>query len=423
MDDKVNNLSYLNNPIPRLTIHVFAISEPFLQAVESASRDRRMYKTTTHLHKGGVEAATAYYQERSTPDLLIIESNDTANLLIKQLIELAKITEVQTKVMIATSINDVALYREINRCQVADCITLPATALEIIDTIAGTYRTHTPRGQMISFLSTKGGAGSSILASNTAWYLSENTDENVLLVDYDLYLGTAAYNFNILPEKNLGDLLEMQGGITDDMIESTTEKLNLQLRILAASGALVRDHRFTAGSCEAIADSVRRISSCAIFDLPYGFLQNTRETLLMSDTVVLVTTPDNASMRNMVDMYNALHDARPHDKPPLVVLNQNGMPGRGTMSAMKFESYVGFRPDFIIPFDPELFGAAAQEQTVPAQLKKMQTSNAIAGLERLAQALTSKRVPTTSGVSQKTSSGSKTASVPSLSGLLKKILR
>ena len=50
---------------------------------------------------------------------------------------------------------------------------------------------------------------------------------------------------------------------------------------------------------------------------------------------------------------------RPNDPPPKLVINQAGVPKRPEITAADFAEPLGITPMAIIPFDPLLFGNAA----------------------------------------------------------------
>ena len=84
-----------------------------------------------------------------------------------------------------------------------------------------------------------------------------------------------------------------------------------------------------------------------------------RRTLIAADEVVVVATPDLASLRNAKNMIDLVRQGRPNDAPPRLVLNQVGVPGRPEIPAKDFGEALGVHPSLIIPFEPKLFGAAA----------------------------------------------------------------
>ena len=96
-----------------------------------------------------------------------------------------------------------------------------------------------------------------------------------------------------------------------------------------------------------------------VMDLPHQWNSWTKRLLMTSDQVVLVATADLASLRNAKNMYDLIVAARPNDPEPMVVLNQVGAPKRPEIPAKDFAEAIGVEPSLILPWDAQLFGAAA----------------------------------------------------------------
>jgi pilus assembly protein CpaE len=108
-----------------------------------------------------------------------------------------------------------------------------------------------------------------------------------------------------------------------------------------------------------------------------------RQTLLSADEAVVVATPDLTSLRNAKNMIELLSHGRPNDGPPRLVLNQVGVPGRPEISAKDFAEAVGVEPVLVLPFEPKLYGQAANNGQMIGELNaKSKSAEAIAGLAR-----------------------------------------
>jgi pilus assembly protein CpaE len=65
---------------------------------------------------------------------------------------------------------------------------------------------------------------------------------------------------------------------------------------------------------------------------------------------------------------NLLKGARPNDRPPLYCLNQVGMPKRPEISVREFAKAVESPPIAAIPFDSRMFGTAANNGQMIAEI-------------------------------------------------------
>jgi pilus assembly protein CpaE len=115
-----------------------------------------------------------------------------------------------------------------------------------------------------------------------------------------------------------------------------------------------------------------------------------RRTLLDADQVVITATPDLANLRNAKNLFDVLRAQRPNDLPPHLVLNQMGMPKRPEISLRDFSEALSAEPVLTIQFDPQLFGTAANNGQMIAELAN--GAKVADGFTELAKLLTGRRV-------------------------------
>ncbi len=63
-----------------------------------------------------------------------------------------------------------------------------------------------------------------------------------------------------------------------------------------------------------------------------------------ADNVVITAVPDLANLRNTKNVVDQLKVSRPNDRPPLLVLNQVGMPKRPEISVKDFGDAIESSP-------------------------------------------------------------------------------
>jgi pilus assembly protein CpaE len=400
--------------IPRITVHVFADRSDTLAAAERAGQDRRMSRATTQIRVGGVPAAVNAYQYESTPPLIVVESMADARTLLAQIDELAEVCDTGTKVIIIGATNDIQLYRELMRRGVSEYLVAPIQPLQLISAIDGLFADPAQPfvGRSIAFVGARGGAGASALAHNTAYAMSERIGLNTVIVDYDLPFGTAGLDFNQDPLNGVVDALNhpdrLDATLLDRMMVRCTDKLSL----FAAPATLDGDWDIKPEAFEEVTSRIRATAPFVVLDLPHLWSAWMRQTLIAADEVVIVATPDLASLRNAKNMIDLIKQGRPNDAPPRLVLNQIGMPGRPEIPAKDFGAALGIHPSLSIPFDARLFGAAANngQMILDAGAK----SKAAESFETLAQIVSCRELPATASRGAPAGRGSKGAFLSSL---------
>jgi len=383
--------------VPRIAIHIFAERQDTLAAAERAGQDRRLSRATTQIRIGGVAAAVEAYQHEPTPPLIVVECLRDPQTLLQEVDLLAEVCDAGTKVVVIGATNDILLFRELMRRGVSEYLVAPIQPLQLISAIGGLFADPAQPfvGRSIAFVGARGGAGSSSVAHNTAYAMSERIGANTVIVDYDLPFGTAGLDFNQDPLSGVADALgqpdRLDATLLDRMMVRCTDKLSL----FAAPATLDTDWDISPDAFEEVTTQIRGTAPFVILDLPHLWSGWMRKTLISADEVVMVATPDLASLRNAKNMIDLIKQARPNDAPPRLVLNQVGVPGRPEIPAKEFGAALGIHPSLLIPFDPKTFGAAANngQMILDAGAK----SKAAEAFQTLAQIVSRREIPLLAG--------------------------
>ncbi|WP_296164797.1 AAA family ATPase [uncultured Brevundimonas sp.] len=379
--------------VPRIAIHVFAERQDTLAAAERAGQDRRLSRATTQIRIGGIPAAVEAYQHEPTPPLIVVECLSDPQRLLWEVDQLAEVCDAGTKVVVVGPTNDILLFRELMRRGVSEYLVAPLQPLQLITAIGGLFADPAQPfiGRSIAFVGARGGSGASSVAHNTAYAISEKIGANTVIVDYDLPFGTAGLDFNQDPLNGVADALtqpdRLDATLLDRMMVRCTDKLSL----FAAPATLDTDWDISADAFEEVTSQIRSTAPFVILDLPHVWSGWMRRTLITADEVVVVATPDLASLRNAKNMMDLIRQGRPNDAPPRLVLNQVGVPGRPEIPAKEFGAALGVHPSLIIPFDPKTFGTAANngQMIVDAGAK----SKAAEAFQTLAQIVSQRELP------------------------------
>lgn len=380
--------SLINQPVPRIAIHAFCESPETGRLIHHAADDRRMARTHVTVELGGLSAAIERFHDESTPELLILETGMRGRELFQQLEDLAAVCDGDTKVIIIGAANDITLYRELIKRGVSEYLVPPMTPLHLISTISGLFLDpEAPfAGRSIAFIGAKGGVGSSTIAHNVAWQLTEGLRSDAVLVDLDLSFGTAGLDFNQDPAQTIAMALEEPDRLDDALLDRLLVRCTERLSLFSAPATLERDWDFGSEAFETVLDKVRRQAPFVALDLPHAWSPWVRQTLLSADQVVVTVTPDLASLRNAKNLFDLVHNARPNDEPPKVVVNMAGCPKKPDIPLKDFSDALGAAPVLVLPFEPALFGKAANNgQMIPEVDPK---SKAADGFSHLAAQLT-----------------------------------
>jgi pilus assembly protein CpaE len=373
-------------PIPRVNIQAFCEDQEAASAIEKASEDRRLAKAYVTVRMGGVESAVAFYRNSSTPNLIIIESLLDRKAMLGDLERMAEVCDPGTKVIVIGRVNDVSLYRELLRRGVSEYVVAPMSVSQVIESISSVYTDPEtgPVGQVIAFVGAKGGAGSSTICHNTAFAITVALESDVVIADLDLPFGTAGLDFNQDPLQGIADALSSPERLDEVLVNRLLSRCSDHLSLFAAPAALDRPYDVNSSACEAVLDVVRDSVPWVAVDVPHLWTAWAKEVVLKADRVVLTAMPDLASLRNTKNLVDQLESARPNDRPPILVLNQVGLPKRPEISVRDFAHAIELEPKVVIDFDAQLFGTAANNgQMIEEVSEKSQAAEAFRSLANL----------------------------------------
>ncbi|RUT28247.1 CtpF protein [Arsenicitalea aurantiaca] len=356
--------------IPRITIQAFCEHSQTASMVESGLTDRRMSKVALTTHNGGIEGAIETYRSNPTPNLIIIETTLPPGEITRALERLAEVCDAATRLIVLGHVNDVVLYRELIRSGVSEYLVLPSTPQVLVEAISDLFAAEgaAPVGRTIGFVSAKGGAGGSTVAHNVAWAISQYLRQDVLILDMDFAFGTAGLDFNQDPPHGLADAIsasqKMDGVLLDRLMSRAASHVNL----LTAPATLERTYDFEEREFEEVVELAQKTTPVVILDIPHYWGAWVRHTLATVDEVVLVAEPDLANLRNAKNIVDTLKSLRPGEAAPELVLNRVGVPKRPEISPAEFSSSIACRLLAQLPFDAAVFGAAANNGQMIAEV-------------------------------------------------------
>ncbi len=378
--------------LPAISIKLFYEREETRGLLEVSAQDRRMGRATVECIPGGIPAAIAYMSENPTPNLLMIESSESAGQVVREIDALAEHCDETVKVMVIGAVNDIMLYRQLIARGVSEYLVPPFQPLQIIRSIGELFvNPDSPFvGKQISVVGAKGGVGASTIAHNLSWALAENVKVNTTLVDLDLSFGTTALDFNQETPQTVADALLAPERADESVIERLLAKPTDRLSLFTAPATINQIMDIPDEAYTTVIEGVRRNVPYLVLDLPHIWSSWMLSTLIASDEVIVVCQPDLASLRNGKNMIDQLKAKRPNDHPPRLVLNMSGVPKRPEIPVKDFAAAIGVEPDVILPFDPELFGTAANNGQMISETDP--ASKSAQAIDHLASTLTGRAV-------------------------------
>jgi pilus assembly protein CpaE len=344
-------------PLPRVSIQAFCESQDIHHALSEAAADRRARRAHMTVQAGGLAAALAFYSDSATPNVVVAESSAKPEALLADLDRFAEMCDPGTRVVIIGHTNDVGLYRELMHRGVSEYLVAPVTPLGAIETLSGLFASENaePLGRTVAFIGAKGGVGSSTVAHNVAWMIAQHLLNDVVVADLDLPFGTAGLDFNQDPPQGMAEAVFARERLDEVYLDRLMSKCSDRLSLIAAPATLDKEYDFPADAFEPVIDLIRKVGPGVVLDLPHVWTQWAKGTLLAADDIVITAMPDLANLRNTKNLVDLLKQSRPHDRSPILVLNQTGIAKKPEISAKDFASALELDVTACIGFEPHSF--------------------------------------------------------------------
>ncbi|HEY1542743.1 MAG TPA: CpaE family protein [Xanthobacteraceae bacterium] len=357
-------------PAPRVSVQAFCTNVETAASVQAAAEDRRMAKAHLRVQMGGIAAATEAYRSSPTPNVIMIETETRTDDILAGLDELSEVCDEGTRVIVVGRFNDITLYRELIRRGVSEYLIAPVRTIDVVAAVCGLFSSPDakPVGRIIAVVGAKGGVGASTVAHNVAWAIARDLSLDSVVADLDLAFGTAGLDYNQDPPQGVADAVFSPDRIDTAFIDRLLSKCTDHLSLLAAPATLDRVYDFTAEAFEPVFDALRASVPCVVLDVPHIWTAWTKRVLIGADDILIVAAPDLANLRNAKNMVDLLRGARPNDRRPLYCLNQVGVPKRPEIKPADFSNALEDEPIAVIPFEPPIFGTAANNGQMIAEV-------------------------------------------------------
>jgi len=204
-------------------------------------------------------------------------------------------------------------------------------------------------GQVYTVFSTKGGVGKTFVSINLAAALAKDSQKRVVLVDLDLDFGNAALALNLYPKFTISDVIDDIRHVDSDLIESYLIPHESGIKLLPANSQPSLNEFINAEHIRIILEALRESFDYVIVDMPARFFETIMPALALADYLLVITTPEISSVRNIKSMLVTLKDLNFPQSKIRIVLNKAD--NRGDIKKNDVEATLNKKVDASIGFD------------------------------------------------------------------------
>lgn len=376
--------------ILRINIGAFVMTDAVRDAVTALNEDRLFLRSSVSVQEGGMASALEFLSQRSTPELLIVETTSQGDAFFEELNSLADVCQPGTRVVIVGAENDINLFKSLIEQGISQYFLRTVTADELRNAIVDAFadKSLEAKSRTIAFCGLRGGVGSSVLAHNVASELANLYDEDVIIVDLDIPFGTAALSYNLQPSQTVADAIAQAGSIDETLLMRYLESGGKNVSLLCAPGNLNSGVEITPHALEAVMNIVKQMASYVVLDIPHMWNAWVQDMVVDADDTVIVGAPDLYNLRDGKNLFEFLAPNRGMEAPTRLILNKVGELKKGELSEKEFKDVLGTAPALSIPFDSDAFSAAMNNGEMLSKVAKK--SAATQAVETLAKMVSGK---------------------------------
>jgi len=308
---------------------------------------------------GTVETAIAALTLKPSPRLLLVDVSGVDDP-VSRVRALAEVCEPQTGVVVIGDRNDIVLYRNLKYAGIVDYFFKPLVGPLVRSTcnriLTGEAEEPTTRaGRLVFVIGVRGGVGTTTIAVNSAWYLAENRQRWVMLLDLDLQNGDAALQLDTTPSHALREALEHPERVDKLFLERAVIHVDQRLDLLASLDPLGDNVGLREDATLAMLEKLLDRYRFVFVDLPSPIATMVMGVLRSPSTCVLVSDASLASARDVARWREQI-GPNSHDRTTLHILNKSG--AADSLPEADFIRAAGGAPDIVIPYDREIAARA-----------------------------------------------------------------
>lgn len=228
--------------------------------------------------------------------------------------------------------------------------------------LAGQIRERTPGpaeapvagagNKIITVFSSKGGSGKSFVSSNLAVLLAQRTGESVALVDLDLQFGDLAIMLQLFPARTIYEAAQELDRLDAEALAGYLTPYRSLVHLLAAPLEPGLAETISAEAAHRILVMLKQIFAYVVIDTPPSFTDHLLSALDETDELVLITTMDVPSIKNLklsLQTLELLGFGR--DRVKLILNRADSKVG---LRVQDVEKTLGTRVDVSIPSSPQV---------------------------------------------------------------------
>lgn len=233
---------------------------------------------------------------------------------------------------------------------------------------------------IVSFLGTKGGTGTTMLAVNGAADIRRITHRPTIVVDLKIGPGDVALFLGLRPRHTVLSVIDQCSWMDPADVSKYIGEHDCGLHVLAAGDEYGRPAPKDAEGIEQMLRCLNALYDYVIIDAGNTMTACTATALQLSDKVMLVANPDVPCLRNLQRLIDAIKLAGVVSERLRIVLNRASE--FGVLSTAQIEKVLGLNIDYCVGSDYRTVASALNSGVPVSALKTSELHAQLDGIAR-----------------------------------------
>ncbi len=346
--------------LPASRVDFYALDDQTAGTAEKLAADWRFARVGIQIHRAGIEAAVENYGQYTSPELIIIETNDISENFIGQLGALAGVCAAGTDAVIIGPMNDVHLYRNLVGMGVKDYLVRPISEADMVNVIAKALveKRGLSGSRLVAVMGVKGGVGCTTMAQVLAWNIAEGLKQKTMLMDAAGSSGTLGVSYGVEPSTSLTEAVRNGASGSEDDMKRIQQDVSDHLHLMVCGGDPILTDSHDPDNFETLVNRLMQKYPDVVLDLSGASPAIQKRMLARASHIVLVTTPLLSSLRNCRTLLGEIKTLRGGFKEVQLILNMQGVAGKDEIAAGDIKSALEMEPTARIPYAPKVFAGS-----------------------------------------------------------------
>jgi pilus assembly protein CpaE len=344
--------------LPSATVDLFLKDKATIEAAKKLESDWRFARVVVRVNEGDVEDAISLYSSEGSPDIIMVETETTADSFVNRLGALSANCNEKTSAIVIGPVNDVNLYRSLTSIGVSDYLVYPVPIETLSEVIASTLieKLGASGSRLVAMVGAKGGVGVTALCEAMGWACAENMGQKTLLLDAAGAWSSLGVGMGFEPVASTGEAIKAAMTKDQDSLRRMYYQANDKLFVLATGTEPMLETSPQIMQFEEILNTAMASYPVVIVDLSGSIPAIKKMVMTRAHEIVVVSTPTLSSLRSARALMQEIKKIQGGQAKNIdLFINMIGMAPGKEVPKQDIKSAMDSDPSIFIPFDPKLF--------------------------------------------------------------------